>query len=87
MPFTPEPLRHLHSSAHVQARASSLLEERAASQLVPASLLPAPPRSSPSSVKRWSGCVICFSIPNLQWRFEDIQELFIFGDGGIVDSV
>ena len=87
MPFTPEPLRRLHSSANVQARASSLLEERAASQLVPASLLPAPPRSSPSSVKCWSGCVICFSIPNLQWRFEDIQELFIFGDGGIVDSV
>ena len=47
MPFTPEPLRRLHSSAHVPAGVSSPLEERAASPLVPASLLPAPLPSSP----------------------------------------
>lgn len=85
MSFTSEPLRRLHSSAHVPAGVSSPLEERTACQLVPSSLLPAHLPSSPSSERRQSDCVICFSIPNLQWRVEDIKELFIFGDGGIVD--
>ena len=56
MPFTSEPLRRLHSSAHVPAGVSSPLEERTACQLVPASLLPAHPPSSPRSERRQSDC-------------------------------
>lgn len=48
----------------------------------PFSLLILPPPPVPKDVNQ---TVICFSIPNLQWRVEDIKELFIFGDGGIVD--
>lgn len=85
MPFTSEPPTLSPQLSPRPARGQlSLSEERTACQLVP------PPSSLlisllPSSESRQSDCVICFSVPNLQWRVEDIKELFIFGDGGIVD--